>query len=653
MSPAKRRKNLLFVMALVLLLGSGAFLFHGKKISTLAEILNQSSSETPKETTTPSPASSPARGNIYDRNFRPLAATYKTFSIYALPLEMDDVAASAEILEEVLGQNKDKLLATLKRERGFVWLAKGIDQDGADAIQQRHIKGIHQVIESKRFYPNSEKAAHAVGFVENEQGLDGIEFQYNSLLRGDEVSSVELEALHFLPDAGLNKSVTHLVLNIDLMVQTKIERFLERRIKITGASSGSILVMQADTGAIIAMASLPSFNPNHYWEFSSAALNNHVLDQSVYPSELSLIFQEAAAINFRNEKQLEALGNQAAADFIPVISPDRKKRKELSVAPVVDEVDPLYLTSFADSLGFGQMPLTDLALKDETHSASSLVINDPDFHTSALQLLTGFTALVNGGRIVAPHLLNKAYQKGADAPFEPVPLLAEQTTVILPETSRDLIDFLATKWLKFNPQEKTTDTPMYLEAHRYAAFHQEKMENKDTPPSDIPETEQSPRLAQSVMLGAIPGEKPELTIVAVLTYPADSGEVYPTALETIGDKVSVLAPDQDLIKIMRHVNAMEPPKPSADFWDNERTFLAKSLEPFSPEETSPAESVADINKSMPDVTGKSLRAGLQVLQHFNMDIKLIGSGWIVSQKPPAGSALKNVTECILEMQQKI
>ena len=206
MSPAKRRKNLLFVMALVLLLGSGAFLFHGKKISTLAEILNQSSSETPIETTTPSPASSPARGNIYDRNFRPLAATYKTFSIYALPLEMDDVAASAEILEEVLGQNKDKLLATLKRERGFVWLAKGIDQDGADAIQQRHIKGIHQVIESKRFYPNSEKAAHAVGFVENEQGLDGIEFQYNSLLRGDEVSSVELEALHFLPDRGTGGS---------------------------------------------------------------------------------------------------------------------------------------------------------------------------------------------------------------------------------------------------------------------------------------------------------------------------------------------------------------------------------------------------------------------------------------------------------------
>ena len=56
---------------------------------------------------------------------------------------------------------------------------------------------------------------------------------------------------------------------------------------------------------------------------------------------------------------------------------------------------------------------------------------------------------------------------------------------------------------------------------------------------------------------------------------------------------------------------------------------------------------------LPDKKRLDLAIGLQVLQHFNMDIKLIGSGWIVSQKPPAGSALKNVTECILEMQQKI
>jgi cell division protein FtsI (penicillin-binding protein 3) len=651
MSPERRRKNLLIFLVLALLLGCGAFLFHNERISALADIIKPVRQDLPVEAITPTSPSTP-RGNIYDRNFRPLAATYKTYSIYALPLEMDDVASSAEVLEEILGLNKNKLQETLKSERGFVWVAKGIDQEAADTIQQRNIKGIHQVIETKRFYPNAEKAAHAVGFVENEHGLDGIEFQYNTLLRGGEISSGELEALHFTPEVGLDKSATHLVLNLDLMIQTKIERFLERRIKITGASSGTILIMHADTGAILAMASLPAFNPNRYWEFSSTALNNSVLTQPVYPGELALIFQQAAAINLKNETRSQAGENQEAAYSIPEISPEKMKRRKLSVAPVVDEVDPLYLASFAQSLGFEQRPLTDLPLKDEAPASVTLNLNDPSFHTSALRLLTGFTALINGGRIVSPHLLNKAYQKGRDVPFEPVLLSSEQAVGLHPETSRDLTDFLASKWLKISRRNTIADAPMFFEAHRFSTFP-ENIEDRNPGEKTSSPAEDVPRLSQSVLLGAIPGEKPKLTMIAVLSYPDSSDEVYPDALEALGDKLSILAPDQDLIKIMLHIAAMDPPKPSTDFWDNEGSMMAKIVNPFSSDEIVPEENTPIFTKSMPDVTGKSLRAGLQVLQHFNMDIKLVGSGRIVSQKPPAGTALKNISECILEMQQKI
>jgi cell division protein FtsI (penicillin-binding protein 3) len=651
MTPERRRKNFLLFLALVLLLGSGAFLFHAEKFSALAERLKTARPDRTKVTTSPAPYSS-ARGNIYDRNFRPLAATYKTHSIYALPLEMEDVTSSAEVLEEILGLNKNKLQAALKSERGFVWVAKGIDQEAAETIQQRNIKGIHQVIETKRLYPNAEKAAHAVGFVENEQGLDGIEFQYNALLRGDELSTAELETLHFTQEDGLKKSIAHLVLNLDLMVQTKIERFLERRIRITGASSGTVLVMQADTGAILAMASLPSFNPNRYWEFSSTSLNNHLLTEAVYPGELALIFQQAAAINFKNEKRSQADENLAAAASIPEISPDKRKRRKLSVAPVVDEVDPQYLARFAQSLGFEQRLFTDLPLKEEIPSLPLLALNDPSFHASALRLLTAFTTLVNGGLIVSPHLLNNAYQKDSDAPFQPAQLSSGQIAGLHPETSRDLADFLASKWLKISSRNRVMNTPMFFEAHRFPAF-QEKTEKKQNGFNSSLETGKTPGLSQSIMLGAIPGDKPELTMVAVLTYPDSDDESYPDALESLGDKLSILAPDRDLIKIMLHVNGMEPPKPSSDFWDNEGTMMAKILDPFSSEDVDSPENAVESMKSMPDVTGKSLRAGLQVLQHYNMDIKLVGSGRIVSQKPPAGTTLKNINQCILEMQQKI
>ena len=651
MSPAKRRKNFFLFLALVLVLGSGAFIFHGEKFSTLADKLKTVKQVTTKVMISPTSSSS-ARGNIYDRNFRPLAATYKTYSIYALPLEMEDVTSSAEMLEEILGLNKNKLQTSLKRERGFVWVAKGIDQEVADTIQQRNIKGIHRVIETKRLYPNTEKAAHAVGFVENEQGLDGIEFQYNALLRGDELSTSELVALHFLPDAGLDKSVTHLVLNLDLMVQAKIERFLERRIRITGASSGTILVMQADTGAILAMASLPTFNPNRYWEFSSTTLNNHLLTEAVYPGELALIFQQAAAINLKNETGAQAGENQAATAYIPAISPDKRKRRKLSVAPMVDEVDPQYFNRFAKSLGFEQVLVTDLPLRDEFSSLPPLTLNDPSFHTSALRLLTAFTTLVNGGQIVSPHLLNKAYQKGKDTPFQPAQLSFGQDAGLHPETSRDLADFLAAKWLKISSRDRVMNTPMFFEAHRFSEF-KEKTQIGQPGFDSPPEKEKTSGLSQSVMLGAIPGDNPELTMIAVLTYPDSNDESYPDALESLGDKLSILAPDRDLIKIMLHVNAMEPPRPSSDFWDNEGTMMAKIIDPFSTEDIDSLENTGESMKSMPDVTGKSLRAGLQVLQHYNMDIKLVGSGRIVSQKPPAGTALKNISQCILEMQQKI
>lgn len=647
----KRRGKNLFLLALVLFLGSGAFLFHIEKFQPFSEIVDWLKQDRSGEVLA-STISSTARGNIYDRNFRPLAATYKTYAIYARPLEMEDSASSAALLAEILGLEKSKLLTTLKSERGFVWVAKGIDQEVADTIQQRNIKGIYQVVETKRFYPNYEKGAHVVGFVENEQGLDGIEFQYNTLLRGDEVNRAELETLHFSREADLKSSVTHLVLNLDLMVQSKIERFLEKRIKITGAASGTVLIMNANTGAVLAMTSLPSFNPNRYWEFSSSALNNHALSQAVYPGELALIFQQAAAINFKNETKLQDMGNTIATESILEISPEKRKRRKLSVAPMVDEVDPEYFSRFAQSLGFGQRPLTDLPLKDEIPSSPALMLNDPAFHSSALRLLTGFTALVNGGRVVTPHLLNKVYQKGSTTSFESTLPTAQHAAILHPDTSKNLSDFLAAKWLKIGRRNRTASAPMFFEAHRFTTLL-ENSESKAGDKTALPTSEGTPHLSQSVMLGALPGEKPELTMIAVLTYPDSCDEVYPDALESFGDKLSILTPDPDMVQIMLHVAAMEPPNPSPDFWESEGAMYANILTPFSDEEMHSLENTIDSKKNMPDVTGKSLRAGLQVLQHFNMDIKLVGSGRIVSQKPPAGTELKNISECTLKMQREI
>ena len=647
----KRRKVRLLLLALVIFLGSGTLLFHKDKFSTLNEMLSWLKQSNPGEVIA-STLSSSIRGDIYDRNFRPLATTYKTYAICARPLEMEDPDFSAGQLAEILGLKKSELLPKLKSERGFIWVAKGIDQKTADTVKQRNIKGIAQVVETKRFYPNSQKAAHAVGFVENGQGLDGIEFQYNTILRGDQIGDAELKTLNFVPETEFGESSTHLVLNLDLMIQSKIERFLDKRMKITGASSGTAILMNANTGAVLALASFPSFNPNRYWEFSSSALRNHALTEPVYPGELGLIFQQAAAFNLKNEKKSDSIESSDEINPVKIIVPEKQKRRKFTVAPRVDYVDPVDLVQFTQLLGFSQKPLTDLPLKGETPVSTPLVLNNPSFNSSALRLLNGFTALVNGGRLVTPHLLYKAYQKDSTTSFETTLEASKQRVVLNPDTTKDLTDFLAAKWLKLSRRTRTADTPMFFEGHRFTTTVKNTAYQTSAQKENEPE-EQIPYLAQSVMLGAIPGEDPKLTMIAVLSYPGNCDGIYPDALEAFGNKFSVLSPDKDMIQKMLHVATMPPPNPSPDFWGNEGTMFAKNSKSHALEKINPAALSNNLYKSMPDVTGRSLRAGLQVLQHLNLNIKLVGSGRIVSQRPPAGTELINVDECILEMQQEI
>ena len=646
----KKRKKRVLLLALILILGSGAFLFHKGGFYALSEILTWLQQNKPEKVVVSTPDVSP-RGDIYDRNFRRLAATYETSALYARPLEMEDPSASAGILAEILGLEQNKLLATLKGERGFVWIAKGIDENLAETIKARNIKGVYQVVETKRSYPNNETAAHAVGFVENGQGLDGIEFKYNTLLRGDETNTAELEKLHFNPTAAFSRDTTHLVLNLDLMIQTKIERFLEKRARITGASTGAVLIMDANSGSIIAMASYPAFNPNRYWEFPSSALNNHAVTEPVYPGELSLIFQQAAAINSRNERRSQVLESLTTVAPVPVIEPETFKRRKVSSAPPVGNVDPEYLVRFAELLGFGQKPLTDIPLKDEVPVSASLLLTDHSFHSSALRLLTAFTTLVNNGRIVSPHLLGKAYPKENPTPVETSLNSPEQAVSLHPATSKDLTDFLAAKWLRLSSKDDSLKMPMFFETHRLANGLEDSG-RADHGEDAGAEIAPSPRITQSLMLGAIPGRNPKLTMIGFLSYHEQADTISPRTLESFGDKFSVLSPDQDMIQKMLYVAEQPSLVPSPDFWANGGTALAAGLDPLAPKEGNPAGSSA-VKKNMPDVTGKSLRAGLQVLQHYNVEIKLVGSGRIITQQPAAGAKLKSGTVCVLEMQQEI
>jgi cell division protein FtsI/penicillin-binding protein 2 len=646
----KRSKMPLIILTLLMFVGVGTLFLEKQQLQTIVGFIKWFNQYSTQEVLATSPALN-QRGNIYDRNYRSLAVSYKTYAVYVRPLEMEQQDHVVDKLVEVLKLDKNALLLSLKKERSFVWLARGITQELAKRIENLGLQGIYQVAETDRFYPNLQTAAQVVGFVENGQGLDGIEFQYNSVLRGDEINSKDLSLLTSNTATELGKTGVHLVLNLDLMIQSIVERFLKKQTQKSGAAIGTAVVMDANNGAILAMANYPSFDPNRYWDFSNAARKNYAVSEPVYPDELRLIFQQAAFF----AKQDEMLSQSSASiNKIPppkTIFPPMKKKYRLSSAPAVADVEQEYLAHFAGEVGFS--PATPLDIPQTGHSIgpSAYRPDDPSAITSALNLLTAFTTLINGGKVVSPHLLNSAHDKKTGAALDMLPANNSQSALISQSTSEKLIDFLKVKWLKQRAKNNSPSDPIFFESHRMVSFKETGSPAKDKMEVQAEAGNSSVQVTQSVMVGAFPGDKPQLTMALVLNYPDSYEDVYPDMLDA-AKSTSVLAPDHATVNKIMHLANLTPPTPSAEFWNGAGLKVGENMTPDHKNQHAAVQSGHNLI-AMPDVTGKSLRGGLQVLQHYDLNIKLSGTGWIISQNPPAGTFISSKSECTLEMSQEI
>ena len=207
------------------------------------------------------------RGLILDRRGRELAATTSVDSIFAMLGEISDPQSVADILSRILGLPRAELAKRLSGGRGFSWIQRLADPDRVERVKALNLKGIYFQKESKRFYPKGSIAAHLIGAVGLDQvGLAGIEQAKEEELQGRPgkmVVSTDARQRQFAgaisqqPDPGVN-----IVLTIDERIQYVAERELHRAISKTGAAAASILILEPSTGAVLAMASYPTFNPN-------------------------------------------------------------------------------------------------------------------------------------------------------------------------------------------------------------------------------------------------------------------------------------------------------------------------------------------------------------------------------------------------------
>ena len=254
----------------------------------------------------PLPAS---RGRILDRNGLILASSVPAFGIWAIPEDVERDSAKFRKLAKLLGLPAAELNNKLADEdKTFVWLARQVDDATAREITQLGIKGVYQRQEYKRQYPEGEAIAHVVGFTDvEEKGIDGMELFFNQRLAGKPGSRRVIKdrlgrVVEDVGEAVPPQDGRDVQLSIDSKVQFFAYQRLRDAVKEHKARAGSVVVLDSQTGEVLALANYPSYQPGNRKNLSGENLRNRALTDTFEPGSTMKPFTVALALETNRVK---------------------------------------------------------------------------------------------------------------------------------------------------------------------------------------------------------------------------------------------------------------------------------------------------------------------------------------------------------------
>ena len=230
-----------------------------------------------------------SRGRVLDRNGMILASSIPAPSLWAIPKDFDADKNQRRQLAKLLGMTPKELEDKLDDNQNFVWLRRQAEDQVAKDVLALGLKGIHQVREYKRRYPEGEAATHVVGFTNVEdKGQDGIELGYQDQLAGRDGSRRVIKDRLGRVVEDIGESVAPVDgRDIDLAIDSKVQFFAYQRIRDAvaehKAQAGSVVVLDAQSGEVLALANFPSYNPADRRNLSGAQLRNRAITDTFEP----------------------------------------------------------------------------------------------------------------------------------------------------------------------------------------------------------------------------------------------------------------------------------------------------------------------------------------------------------------------------------
>ncbi len=475
-----------------------------------------------------------ARGGIQDRHGKVLAMNVDVPSVFGVPTSLDDPSAVARDLAQVLPVRAVEIEKKLKQDRSFVWIARKLDPERGRQIEALSLGGIGTVMEGRRFYPKGPLLAHVLGFAGVDgQGLEGIERRYEKILHGEKrLVVMERDALgrtvfpKGLTEQGPAPGHT-IALTIDEVVQYIAEKELEEAVAATRAKGGIVIVMEPRTGAILALAVSPRFDPNSVADLAADRWRNRALTDAYEPGSTMKVFVGAAALEEKVMDPASLLfAENGAFHLANTVIHDHEKMGWITFSQMLQKSSNIAaaktgialgqerLYRYLKAFGFGERTEIDLAgemsglLKDPRHwgkrSLASISMGQ-EVGVTPLQLVTAMASVANGGWLMKPYIVASIRDSSGKIVAEQGPQVRRRP--ISGETAQILTGILE------GVVTKGTGTRAAVAGYRVAG------KTGTAQKIDSRTGAYSSTLFVGSFVGFVPADDPKLAIVAVIDEP--------------------------------------------------------------------------------------------------------------------------------------
>lgn len=568
----------------------------------------------------------PRRGTIYDRNGEPLAMDILVASIGLHPHHVVNQSQLRQALKKYTSLSTAQINKKLNSSKKFEWVERRINIESGEALEDMRIKGVQVVREYRRYYPNDKLAGQLLGAVGYDaKALGGVELSFDEYLKAESLNQrVEKDAKGrmFTPlDQVQNNH--DLYLTIDKNIQAITEKALNQFAKKHAVDKGFAIVMDVESGDLLAMANYPHFNPNLYWKYPLKDWKNQTVTTAFEPGSTFKTILMASALQNKVAKSRDKffcengkyrIKNYTIGDTHPygwLSAHDiLKVSSNIGVTKIAEKLgrEPFYQT--ISDLGFGKKVQINLpgeypgSIRDHTTWKDIELSNiafGQGLSVSGLQMVQAYSAIANDGVMNKPQIV-KRLRSSAGKKINLSKIRPEKSTQVFSKSvAQDVKDMLysVTQSEGTAPQAHIDG---YLSGGKTGTAQKFDEKTKAYTQDEY----------VSSFIGFSPVEDPKVVVYVVYDHPKKNGYYGGVVAGPVFKQVA----------------------------EKSLAYLGVVPEEFKKVKLAQKEllEIPQVQKteSVPNLQGLSLRDVMRLASDYKVKIDIKGSGFVVDQFPKAG-----------------